>query len=176
MIFLVMTCDRYIFRSIFSDHYYSVLCLTNTLSDAFSVIAHCEKYPHTGRHMWVLADTLLWFQAITLNWFGLIREVANANCIVWFYPIGNWARRPQNGYVNHYTAEAITYAHIDLLRKDIDENDIAGLSIFILRHSAWIAVLHFTVIVASSMRITRSLWEWNVPMHAMKGYFIDCCR
>lgn len=65
---------------IFSYHSYSALCLINTLSDAFTVTAHCKKYPH--RHMWVLADTLLWFQAITIKWYVLSREVANANCIV----------------------------------------------------------------------------------------------
>jgi len=156
---------------IFSYHSYSVLCLTNMLSDAFTVIVHCKKYPL--RHMWVLADTLLWFQAITVKWYVLSREVANAKLYnLWFHPIGNWARRTQNSYVNHYTTEVITYAHIDIVRQDMDENNIAGLSIFIFRHSAWIAVLHFTVIVASSMRITRSLWVWNVPMLAMKGYFI----
>lgn len=32
--------------------------------------------------MCVHADTLLWFQAITIKWYVLSREVANANCIV----------------------------------------------------------------------------------------------
>lgn len=122
MMFVVIICDRYILY-----HSYSVLCLTNMLSEAFTVIVHCKKYPL--RHMWVLADTLLWFQAITLKWYMRSREIANANCIVF----GFIRSGTQYGYVSHYTTEAVTYAHIYSVRNDMDENDYPFLYLDTIR-------------------------------------------